>query len=100
MECNPIIVKRTAGQMGKASPVPLHNGYERARALAWEWHHHRDRISASFRETLAAGWALPYEDYVDAMTIAEKWRGWLDEAMQGIDAILTRPDQTTHYGRQ
>ncbi len=65
------------------------NGYERARALAWEWHHHRDLISASFRETLAAGWALPCEDYVDAMTIAEKWRGWLDEAMQGIDAILT-----------
>lgn len=65
------------------------NGYERARGLSWEWQHHRDLISPAFRETLAAGWRISYEEYATAAAKVTGWRHWLDEAFESFDAILT-----------
>ena len=64
------------------------NSYERARAMAWEWHNHRDQISSGLQQTLAAGWDLRAADYWQSLQVAEKWRRWFDDALDGIDAIV------------
>lgn len=65
------------------------NNYERARALAWEWAHHRDSLSPRLAEVLADGWATPYDSYIGALRQVDVWRGWLDIAMADHDALLT-----------
>lgn len=69
------------------------NNVERARAMAWEWAHHRDRISPALARVLADGWARPYDEYRAALRLAERWRLWFDDMMDGpnggYDAVLT-----------
>jgi Asp-tRNA(Asn)/Glu-tRNA(Gln) amidotransferase A subunit family amidase len=65
------------------------NGYERARALAWEWSHHADRISPALSRTIADGWSFSYEHYVGAIRVAERWRSWFAGAAEGYDGVLT-----------
>ena len=73
------------------------NGYERSRALAWEWRNNRDQISPGLQRTLSAGWDLPAAEYWQSLQVADDWRRWLDDALSeasgsspgGIDAIIT-----------
>jgi Asp-tRNA(Asn)/Glu-tRNA(Gln) amidotransferase A subunit family amidase len=65
------------------------NGYERARALAWEWRRHADQISPAMSRTLAHGWTVSYERYIDAIGVAERWRSWFSGAVEGYDGVVT-----------
>ncbi len=65
------------------------NGYERSRALAWEWQSHRHLISPGLQEILSAGWALPPDQYWQAIRTVDQGRPWLDGALDGIDAVIT-----------
>jgi amidase len=65
------------------------NNYERARALAWEWAHHRDQLSPRLAQIVADGWSRSYESYLKAVRGAERWRAWFAGVMLNFDAILT-----------
>jgi Asp-tRNA(Asn)/Glu-tRNA(Gln) amidotransferase A subunit family amidase len=67
------------------------NGYERARALAWEWAHHAGRISARLSQTLAQGWSFSSESYLAAIRVAEHWRSWFADVMERgrYDGVIT-----------
>jgi Asp-tRNA(Asn)/Glu-tRNA(Gln) amidotransferase A subunit family amidase len=65
------------------------NDYERARALAWEWQHHRDQISPALAAVVTHGRSIPYDDYLRATKVVAHWRGWLGTLMAGYDALLT-----------
>ncbi|QKD42089.1 amidase (plasmid) [Alicycliphilus denitrificans] len=67
----------------------LINGYERARALAWEHQHHAQSISPAMRRVVDAGWAVDYERYIEAVKTTERWRTWFADTLQGWDAIVT-----------
>jgi Asp-tRNA(Asn)/Glu-tRNA(Gln) amidotransferase A subunit family amidase len=64
------------------------NGYERARALAWEWNHHADRISPAMSRIVADGRSVSYEHYIGAIHVAERWRSWFAGASDGCDGVL------------
>ena len=63
--------------------------YEEARALAWEHANHADQISASLRERIEEGWALPREAYDAARLLARDCRRRLAEQMRNYDFLLT-----------
>ncbi len=65
------------------------NGYERARALAWEFQHHADRLSPALARVVTEGQSFSYERYRSAIRLADRWRMWIDGATAGHDAILT-----------
>lgn len=65
------------------------NDYERACGLAWEWAHHRDKLSAQMTKTLEQGFALPHARYQDALRLAERCRLELDARLAGLDVLLT-----------
>ncbi len=63
--------------------------YERARALAYEWHHHRDRLSPHMAATVERGLAIPHARYVDALRSAASARALLPSLFAGFDLVLT-----------
>jgi Asp-tRNA(Asn)/Glu-tRNA(Gln) amidotransferase A subunit family amidase len=63
--------------------------YERARAIGWEWTHHRDRISSQLRPQIEAGLALPYAEYAEAMRLAGACRERAAELFEAVDVVLT-----------
>lgn len=67
------------------------NGYERARALAWEWAQHRNRMSPLLGPTIEQGRSFSAEDYLAALRTAEHWRDWFEDTMQvgSYDAVVT-----------
>lgn len=64
-------------------------GYESARALAWEYLNHPDKISATLRPRLAEGWQLPREAYDAARVLARDCRRRLADSMRNYDFLLT-----------
>lgn len=64
------------------------NDYERSRALAHEWMHDRERISAQLSESVTRGWEIPHEHYLDSVRFVEEARWRTDDIMRGFDAIL------------
>jgi Asp-tRNA(Asn)/Glu-tRNA(Gln) amidotransferase A subunit family amidase len=91
---------RQAGAVVDELPVPgdfaelsdarlVINGYERARALAWEFEHYADRLSPELTRVVTEGWSFSYERYRAALRVAERWRSWIDDRAGGHDAILT-----------
>ena len=64
------------------------NNYERACGLAWEWAHHREKLSPQMTKTVELGLAAPHADYVEATRLAERCRGRLDELMSEIDVLI------------
>ena len=64
-------------------------GYESARALAWEFMHHADKLSASLRQRLEQGWALPRDMYDAVREYARLARRALAERMNEFDFLLT-----------
>jgi Asp-tRNA(Asn)/Glu-tRNA(Gln) amidotransferase A subunit family amidase len=65
------------------------NDYERACGLAWEWAHHRGKLSPQMSKTIEQGLALPHEAYVEAVKLAEACRLELETQMKGFNALLT-----------
>jgi Asp-tRNA(Asn)/Glu-tRNA(Gln) amidotransferase A subunit family amidase len=74
------------GGLTKARDVV--NDVERARAMAWEWQHHRDRLSPQLTSSITSGLATPYEAYMDALRLAEHCRVQLDMLLAGFDVLL------------
>jgi amidase len=64
------------------------NDYERSRALAHEWAHHRDDISPQLTRSVARGWNIAHERYLDSVEFVNQARVSLGELMQGFDALL------------
>ena len=63
--------------------------YERARAIAWEWTHHRDQLSSQLQPQIESGLAMPYAEYVDAMALADQCRQRATDLFQSVDVLLT-----------
>lgn len=65
------------------------SGFEMARNLAWELEHHRDAISATFREgRLKDGLACSYERYCEMRQRVEHCRRLLAPVMARYDVLL------------
>jgi amidase len=65
------------------------NDYERARAMAWEWAHHRDRLSARLYAIVQHGFEIPHDDYVAARRLIERCRSALTPVFDSFDVLLT-----------
>jgi Asp-tRNA(Asn)/Glu-tRNA(Gln) amidotransferase A subunit family amidase len=63
--------------------------FERARALAYEWQHHRDLLSPAMIATIERGLATPYARYIDAKHQASKCRGALAGLFAEHDCYMT-----------
>jgi Asp-tRNA(Asn)/Glu-tRNA(Gln) amidotransferase A subunit family amidase len=64
------------------------NDYERAMAMAHEWHRHRDLISERLSKIIGRGLDVPHADYVAAVRLAECCRGELDAVFGAADVLL------------
>jgi Asp-tRNA(Asn)/Glu-tRNA(Gln) amidotransferase A subunit family amidase len=64
-------------------------GYENARALAWEYFNHGERLSASLRPRLEEGWKVTRAEYEAMRAHSRRCRAALAEAMREIDFLLT-----------
>ena len=101
-----VAIERVAGQLEKAgarvADFELPEGcaelfdehgkimnYESARALAWEYEHHRDQISAALRPRIEEGWQLPREAYDAARSLARDCRRRLADRMTEYDFLIT-----------
>jgi Asp-tRNA(Asn)/Glu-tRNA(Gln) amidotransferase A subunit family amidase len=78
-----------AGWSRLAQDREIINDYERSRALAHEWAHHRDDISPQLTRSVARGWNIAHERYLDSVEFVNQARVSLGELMQGFDALLT-----------
>ncbi len=65
------------------------NDYERACGLAWEWAHHREKLSPQMTKTVEQGLALPHARYQDALRLAEHCRLRLETMMKNVDVLIT-----------
>jgi Asp-tRNA(Asn)/Glu-tRNA(Gln) amidotransferase A subunit family amidase len=66
----------------------LINDYERARAMAHEWHAHREQISERLRRCIERGWAIAHSDYLAALELAARCRERLGSAFANLDLLL------------
>jgi Asp-tRNA(Asn)/Glu-tRNA(Gln) amidotransferase A subunit family amidase len=64
-------------------------GYENARALAWEYFNHPDKISADLKPRLDEGWQVSRADYDALRAHAGRCRAALADAMREVDFLLT-----------
>jgi amidase len=65
------------------------SGFEMARNLAWEIDHHRERISAKFREgRLKDGLECSYERYCAMRDLVARCRARFDPVMRNHDVLL------------
>jgi len=64
------------------------NEFERARAMAHEWHAHRDRISARLAKSIQNGMAMKWERYLASRHVVAGWRARLDALFDGFDVLL------------
>lgn len=66
----------------------IFNRYERSRLMAHEWNNHRDKISDALAGIIQQGLDTDYDDYVEAMRLADGCRAQLNDVFDGIDVIL------------
>ena len=64
-------------------------GFETARALAWEYLTHPDKISASLKPRLDEGWKVTRPAYDGMRALAERCRRALAQDMREFDFLLT-----------
>ncbi len=64
-------------------------GYENARALAWEYNHFPDKISADLKPRLDEGWQFTRAEYDALRAHASRCRSALVDAMREVDFLLT-----------
>ena len=65
------------------------NNYERSRALAYEWHHHREQLSERLCRAIERGFALSYDDYSAAMALTEQCRARIGGIFGSVEILLT-----------
>jgi Asp-tRNA(Asn)/Glu-tRNA(Gln) amidotransferase A subunit family amidase len=63
--------------------------YETARALAWEYLNHPDKISATLRPRIEEGWQLSREAYDAARALGRDCRRRLADRMKEYDFLVT-----------
>ncbi len=64
------------------------NDYERSRVLAHHWRENRDRLSDHMAGQVESGTAMPYEEYREAIVLAEESRKHVDTVFAKFDALL------------
>jgi Asp-tRNA(Asn)/Glu-tRNA(Gln) amidotransferase A subunit family amidase len=64
-------------------------GYESARAMAFEYDRHRDRLGKNLREMIESGMKIAAEAYDDARRTASRARQSLSDLMNDFDVILS-----------
>jgi Asp-tRNA(Asn)/Glu-tRNA(Gln) amidotransferase A subunit family amidase len=64
-------------------------GYEAARALAFEYDRHHDRLGKNLREMIATGTKIKADAYDDARRTASRARKALADLMADVDVILS-----------
>lgn len=64
-------------------------GFESARALAWEYATHPEKISATLKPRLDEGWKVTRPAYDTMRATAERCRRALAQAMRELDFLLT-----------
>ncbi len=65
------------------------NDFERARAMAYEWHKHREEISERLAKSIRNGFAMPRYRYIDALERVARCRRLLDKIFADVDVLLT-----------
>lgn len=65
------------------------NGYERARALAWELQYHARQLSSAMLRVVTDGRTYSYDRYLAAVRLVESWRVRMADIIGAHDAILT-----------
>jgi Asp-tRNA(Asn)/Glu-tRNA(Gln) amidotransferase A subunit family amidase len=65
------------------------NNYERSKSMAADWQHNADKISKVLGDRVKKGFAMKHEDYVAALQLADRCRARIDDAYEGIDAIIS-----------
>ena len=63
--------------------------FEAARALAFEYQNHRDKLSPLILENIENGWRSPRERYQSAMANAVRYRALFAERFKDYDFVLT-----------
>jgi amidase len=64
------------------------NNVERARSLAWDWTHHREKLSPQMTRTIELGHAISGETYHAALRFADQCRQELDRTFDRFDILL------------
>jgi len=64
------------------------NFYERAAGMAYEWDHHRDRLSPQMRRYIENGQKTSRQDYVAGWRRVEQGRALLPAVFDGLDVLL------------
>ena len=64
-------------------------GFETARALAWEYTAHPDKVSASLKPRLDEGWKVTRAAYDGMRALAERCRRALAQDLREMDFLLT-----------
>jgi Asp-tRNA(Asn)/Glu-tRNA(Gln) amidotransferase A subunit family amidase len=73
-----------------AADQPVVMACELARSFAWEWHHHRDRLSRSLQDLIERGLATDPDAHDDVRARAALARAAVDDEVFGdADALLT-----------
>jgi len=73
---------------GLAGERDVLGSVERSRAIAYEWHHHRERLSERMRRAVELGLGTSEEDYRALLRLAEDCRGRLAGLFEGCDILV------------
>lgn len=66
------------------------SAFEFSRALAYEWHNHRDKLSDRVKtERLEFGWSLSYAAYRAGLAALQDYRNRFHASLAGYDLLIT-----------
>lgn len=66
------------------------SAFEFSRALAYEWHNHRDLLSQRVKDgRLELGWSVSYDTYRGGLATIKAYRDRFLESLDGIDLLIT-----------
>jgi len=65
------------------------NNYERSKSMAADFAAHGERISKVLSDRIKLGMAMPYDDYLAALRLAEQCRAKIELAFDGLDAMIS-----------
>jgi amidase len=63
--------------------------YEAARAMSYEWNHHRDKLSAAMHDIIRLGLETTFEEYLGALRLADESRAAFPKVIEPFDILLT-----------
>jgi Asp-tRNA(Asn)/Glu-tRNA(Gln) amidotransferase A subunit family amidase len=65
------------------------NNYERSKSMAADFAAHGERISKVLSDRIKLGMAMPHDEYLAALRLAEDCRAKIDLAFEGLDAMIS-----------